>query len=403
MSSRLRPMKSRRTAAPWCIAAAGAGVAIGTIASKATFVSLRSRHFALAAGQAGVASLPLAFSPSPSSRCVPKVVAGAVLAASTCAAVAVVARRSWGHSAISARARQVACGARGCKPGGTIETFLLQGSMDAGKLAAACAPLAMHIDLDAVVFFTLGVAPELISSVAGGALGLHGSCPVYVVDCYGIIGWDKVKKQNMELMEKGRGSEYGCQGGNGGEGVVVAAFRGGAFTPTCFEKGVGASLPGQCTAHMVMKGGPGAPEAPAAGAVFGGVAKRCFALKHSGDLEEVAQVAVSSNAAVVSSFIGEARTATGAILEAAGTENKAYSALGYFPCFCRGVNKYGEDDVEVKEFAAAGLEGVPIFGMFAHGEIGPPVGGPIQCTPETDALSSVEVHSMTSVVALYST
>ena len=77
-----------------------------------------------------------------------------------------------------------------------------------------------------MVFFSLGVKPEIISAVAGGSLGIHGMCPVYIADCYGVIGWDKKQKKNVELMEEGRGSEYGAPGGQGGEGVVVVAFRG---------------------------------------------------------------------------------------------------------------------------------------------------------------------------------
>eukprot|EP00439_Symbiodinium_sp_Y106_P031994 s2338_g3.t2 len=110
---------------------------------------------------------------------------------------------------------------------GKIETFLVRGPVNESTLALASAPLAAHIDLSCLVFFCLGTKPETVASVAGGALGLHGMCPVYIADCYGIIGWDKKEKRNVELMEEGRGSEYGKPGGQGGEGVVVAAFRGG--------------------------------------------------------------------------------------------------------------------------------------------------------------------------------
>ncbi|CAK9089297.1 Hypothetical protein SCF082_LOCUS42135 [Durusdinium trenchii] len=40
----------------------------------------------------------------------------------------------------------------------------------------AIAPLAAHIDISCLVFFTLGVKPEIISAVAGGSLGIHGMC-----------------------------------------------------------------------------------------------------------------------------------------------------------------------------------------------------------------------------------
>jgi hypothetical protein len=45
------------------------------------------------------------------------------------------------------------------------------------------------------------------------------SCPVYLAETYGIIGFDEERQKNVELMEKGRGSEYGFVGGSGGRGV----------------------------------------------------------------------------------------------------------------------------------------------------------------------------------------
>lgn len=394
---------SRRRVAASCpgvvgaVAGFGMAATLGSLSSKAAFVAGRTRG-APASGHAEAATLVSGERSSAAwagDGIAPEVVTGTALAFGASLAAASVARK---RTRRGSDTKVVRCAGGGASGG--IETFLLRGKMDAGKLAAGCAPLAMHIDLDCVVFFSLGVPPELIASVAGGSLGLHGSCPVYVADCYGIIGWDKQAQENVELMEEGRGSEYGCVGGNGGEGVVVAAFRGGAFTPTDFAAAAAGSLPSACSAHMVVKNGPGTPKAPPSGAIFGGVAKKCYTLQHSGDLEEVEQIAVSTPAAVVSSFTGDAAKATGAILDAA--DSGLASAVGYFPCFCRGVNKYGEDNIEPKQFAGAGLEGVPLFGMFAHGELGPPVGEPIVCTAETEAACGVEMHSMTSVMALYS-
>mmetsp|Transcript_61373 Transcript_61373/g.146209 ORF Transcript_61373/g.146209 Transcript_61373/m.146209 type:complete len:371 (-) Transcript_61373:187-1299(-) len=275
---------------------------------------------------------------------------------------------------------------------GPIETFLVQGDVNVAKLSMACAPLANHFDLDGIVFFTLGVSPETVASVAGGALGLHGVCPVFIADSYGIVGWDKAAKANVELMEEGRGSEYGCVGGKGGKGVVVAAFRGGHIPSE--EK-----LPENCGVHMMVTA-DGKPEhQPSGGSVYGGVAKACYKLEHSGDLVSVPGFAVSTPNGVVTSFAGEASDAAKAAVGAI-PDSAAPATAGYFPCFCRGVNKYGEDNVEPAAFASNGMSEVPLFGMFAHGELGPPQGEPVVSASESKP-SEVEMHSSTSVLALY--
>jgi len=272
---------------------------------------------------------------------------------------------------------------------GKVETFLVPGPIDAGKLAMAVAPLAAHIDLSCLVFFGLGVKPETIASVAGGSLGIHGMCPVFIADCYGIIGWDKKEKRNIELMEKGRGSEYGCPGGQGGEGVVVVAFRGKAY-----------AAGGEGGSHMVVAShGKAELAAEAGGVSFGGYAKGCYQLEHSGDVVEIDKFQVaSSSPAAVSSFDGDAAEAASNTSAAVGST----SAAAYFPCFCRGFNKYGADGVEPDAFASSGgLGGVPIFGMFAHGELGPPKGSPVAVSADEEPTSQHEIHSSTSILAVY--
>mmetsp|Transcript_35746 Transcript_35746/g.83120 ORF Transcript_35746/g.83120 Transcript_35746/m.83120 type:complete len:396 (-) Transcript_35746:66-1253(-) len=282
---------------------------------------------------------------------------------------------------------------------GVIETFLVQGPVDASKLATSCAPLAAHLNLECLAFFSLGVAPDLIASVAGGSLGIHGVCPVYIADCYGIIGWDRASGANVELMEKGRGQEYGGVGGKGGEGVVVVAFRGGGHTPSS-STAEGDSLPANCGMHLVVRAS-GTPATPLAGVVYGGVAKACYMLEHSGDLVAVPQFAVSTPTGVVSSFVGDAGEAATTALQALPNPGAAPSTAGYFPCFMRGVNQYGEDGVEPAAFVASGLQ-AKLFGMFAHGELGPPKGKPVACPVGAPPEGAVEMHSMTSVLALYS-
>eukprot|EP00933_Yihiella_yeosuensis_P047368 TRINITY_DN43185_c0_g1_i1.p1 TRINITY_DN43185_c0_g1~~TRINITY_DN43185_c0_g1_i1.p1 ORF type:complete len:370 (-),score=84.38 TRINITY_DN43185_c0_g1_i1:127-1236(-) len=281
------------------------------------------------------------------------------------------------------------------RAGKQIETFLVQGPIDAGKLAMAIAPLAAHIDMSCLAFFSLGVSPDLIASVAGGSLGIHGMCPVYIADCYGIVGWDKKAGKNIELMELGRGQEYGMAGGQGGEGVVVVAFRGASHTPS-EEATASSGLNMVVAAHGKVDLGacPG-------GTSWGGYAKACYKLEHSGDVVEVERFVVSSNtAAAVSSFDGDAGEATSST---SGALSGAPVAAGYIPCFCRGFNKYGKDGVEPEAMAISGLEGVPLFGMFAHGELGPEKGAPVTRTTSDGEASSPShaVHSSTSVLAVY--
>ncbi|CAE7706639.1 unnamed protein product [Symbiodinium sp. CCMP2456] len=94
------------------------------------------------------------------------------------------------------------------------------------------------------------------------------------------------------------------------------------------------------------------------------------------------------------------------------------TAAGYFPCFCRGqleaaeltvsfprrgYNKYEENDVEPKAFEGdGGLAGVPLFGMFAHGELGPAMDATVAASAEEVPKTSHDIHSMTSVLAVYS-
>jgi len=271
-----------------------------------------------------------------------------------------------------------------------IDTFLVPGpKIDVGKLAMAVAPLAAHIDISCLVFFSLGVKPEIISAVAGGSLGIHGMCPVYIVDCYGVIGWDKKEKKNVEMMEEGRGSEYGCPGGQGGEGVVVVAFRG---------KQHGGEDGGT---HMVVKAhGKAKLEAAASGVSYGGYAKACYKLEHSGDLVPIDEFVVSSStSSAIVSFDGDDAEEVAA--SAAKQLPAKANAAGYFPCFCRGYNKYMADGVEPEAFASGGLDGVPLFGMFAHGELGPSKGVPVAVASGEAPETGHDVHSSTSSLALY--
>ena len=97
-------------------------------------------------------------------------------------------------------------------------------------VATACgAPLISQLGsvssmaLNALVLMSLGADHSaLLSAVASSKI----DCPVYLTETYGIIGFDEASQAHVELMEKGRGSEYGFQGGSGGQGCVIIAFEG---------------------------------------------------------------------------------------------------------------------------------------------------------------------------------
>jgi len=284
---------------------------------------------------------------------------------------------------------------------GSVETFLIEGDVDVAKLSMKCASIAGYMDLSTIVFFSLGVSEEVISSAAGGALGLHGACPVFIVDSYGIIGWNEEKKKNVELMEEGRGKEYGGVGGNGGKGVVVVAFRGPAFTTATGEEQI--CSPGE--SHMLICDDEASYQEAKSGAIYGGMAKKCFKMDSStGALQQVSSFSVSGTlTSAVSTFSGIAADAAAAIVASMPDAAKGVKAAGYFPCFMRGVNRYDRDGAEPAEFMVSGMRKTRLFGMFAHGELGPPggsvfvggeeVGGSVAETP-------VDKHSMVSVLAL---
>lgn len=398
---------SARSTAPGCpksgaarLAAAAAGTVLATalLRGPAAFVPTSADNHALrgltrtSVGSAVVEPLLQASSSAmdPMGASMPAAGVAAAVGCIGAGAVGLAAGRRTPTNQRAAKANAVAC-----RAGDVIETFLLKGPVTESNLNMKCSPLAWHMDLTGIVFFSLGVKPELIAAVAGGGLGLHGVCPVYIADCYGIVGWDDASKSNVELMEKGCGQEFGKVGGAGGEGVVVVAFRGDGHKPTTPDGSGGLAGAGL---HMLVTGGD-VPAPSTAGAIYGGVAKGCYKLEHSGDLVRVQQFAVSSPGAVVTSFEGDATEAATAALAKAGAKP---AAAGYFPCFCRGINKYGKDGVEPEAFAAAGLDGTRLFGMFAQGEFGPPQGEPMACQVDGAKPMEVSKGSMISVLSLYS-
>ena len=249
--------------------------------------------------------------------------------------------------------------------------------------------------LNALVLMSLGLEHrQLLNAVSEAGV----QCPVYVTETYGILGYDEGAGRNVELMEKGRGSEYGFVGGSGGQGCLVLAYSGGAAA------GHTAAWPADAASMMVVADGSGAFAAAAASAPlhYGGITKEAWVLS-DGALQPVpffwvASVAGGAAPVGVTTFTGEAGEAALGLLEQAPGP---VSAVGLFPCFTRGVNKYDAEDVETAAIAQVVGASRRMYGMFAHGELGPsrfsgfdsaaPAGGPVPS----------EQHSMTSILALH--
>ena len=105
-----------------------------------------------------------------------------------------------------------------------VQSFLVQGT-GAAVSSGLAGLVSSSLQLECLVLFSLGANhPILLSALRENNV----SCPVYLTETYGIIGYDNDLKQNVELMEKKRGSEYGFVGGSGGQGCLVAGFSGGA-------------------------------------------------------------------------------------------------------------------------------------------------------------------------------
>ena len=93
------------------------------------------------------------------------------------------------------------------------------------------------------------------------------------------------------------------------------------------------------------------------------------------------------------------RQAAAALLQKLPPALAPSGAVGAFPCFTRGVNQYGAEHVEPDELSAA-LPGVRLYGMFAHGELGPSRFSGFDSAAPAGGVPS-EQHSMTSILALH--
>lgn len=267
---------------------------------------------------------------------------------------------------------------------------------DGEELLAALGP-----DLagcDAVLLLSLGLEPASLVPVARAA---PVGTPVLWADCYGILGYSTPEGRNIELMEQGRGREYGGPGGDGGQGVVGVLFSG--------EVAVTTSEPpaADARAHLVVathgSGINGFLKEHTTAVYYGGVAKATYVFDTEGEsFTEVPHWLVSARPSAASSvgttsFSDDASRAVRALLEQAPA-GASVEAVGLFPCFMRGKNTYGVNNVEPDAISEL-LPGVPIYGMFCHGEL-----GPRECMgfdPQTRPQQSCTQHSMTSIVAIH--
>jgi hypothetical protein len=272
-----------------------------------------------------------------------------------------------------------------------IRTQLCQDANDVlakmgSNVAAGC---------DVVVLFSLGLEP---ASFVPLAKTVPSGTPVLLADCYGILGFSAAAKRNIELMEAGRGSEYGGRGGDGGQGVVAVVFSG---------EGVSAStdtLPASATAHMVVaSSGSNVTSflsSNACAVYHGGLAKATFQFNaDQGQFEAVPyfHVSTASDPVGTTSFTSDAKGAMQTLLDQLPPGNRV-GAVALFPCFMRGINEYGVNNIEPDALWEI-LPDVPIYGMFCHGELGPK--GCVGFESAQDPRKSCRQHSMTSIVAMH--
>ncbi|CAB9531555.1 expressed unknown protein [Seminavis robusta] len=251
-----------------------------------------------------------------------------------------------------------------------IQSFLVQGagSALAGRLGLLTAPQPP----DALVLMSLGVdQATLLDSLKQHKEKIQDR-KVYVTETYGILGFDQDLKQNVELMEKGRGSEYGCCGGSGGQGCVAIGYYDGAIA------GHTDDFPKDVASLMVVADQSKSWAAVQAKAPlhYGGITKQCWKVNTEGNeisLVEVPYFWVADNQGAmtgVATFKGDAAEATKSLLQELPKGYKTTGDVGLFPCFTRGVNEYGEENVESTVIGSV-MPSPRIYGMFAHGELGP--------------------------------
>lgn len=272
-----------------------------------------------------------------------------------------------------------------------VQSFLVQGTGTA--VSAGLAGLASSPPMEALVLFSLGADhPVLLDALRKNDV----SCPVYLTETYGILGYDNDLNRNVELMEKGRGSEYGFVGGSGGQGCLVTGFAGGAVA------GHTDDFPTDASSLLIVadQSKEWAKVEAKAPLQYGGITKECWRVTDSGGLESVPYfwIADTSKEPIgVSTFTDDAAEAVSSLLKKMPPGRQSSRSVGLFPCFTRGVNQYGAENVESDALSSV-LDDAHIYGMFAHGELGPSEFAGFLSEPNT---LPCQQHSMTSILSVH--
>jgi hypothetical protein len=238
---------------------------------------------------------------------------------------------------------------------------------------------------------------------------------VSLSETYGILGYDEELGRTIELMEKGRGQEYGYVGGSGGQGCLAVAYSKGAIL------GHDANFPSTAASLMVVAGTSGEFLQIASPPIhYGGVSKQNWFIKPESQTAQqvpyfwVASQAKSGRTIGISTFQGDAAEATRALLQKMPFGWVATGDVGLFPCYTRGVNAYGKENVESNAITAVMGEeqgtktaktSTRIYGMFAHGELGPSTysGFVDEASSMSGSTIPCEKHSRTSILSIHTT
>jgi len=273
-----------------------------------------------------------------------------------------------------------------------VKSFLLQGT---GAGIAKRLARSFSKPPDALVLFSLGADYSILTKAV--QQNNIKDCPaIYLTETYGILGFDEQIGKNVELLEKGRGSEYGCVGGSGGQGCLAVGFFGGA------EAGCTTEIPFRTSACMVIADESGGWDkiqyrAPLH---YGGITKECWKVAPGGKLEAVPYFWVADvpyEPIGVSTFTGDASKAVTQLLRKMPEGRKPSGAIGLFPCISRGINEYGAENVEPDAISQT-MENSRIYGMFARGELGPKSFLGFASNPNFFACVK---HSMTSILVIH--
>lgn len=279
-----------------------------------------------------------------------------------------------------------------------IHSFLTQGPSALPTLTTQLTQLSSSISspIDALALFHLGFPRD---QVASAILASGIACPnIYLADSYGIIGYDETLGRNVELMEKGRGKEYGYVGGSGGEGCVAVLFSSGAVAGHG-DMEFPSDLASMMTVEDVSNTFTNKVADPPVH--YGGVSKENYVMNENGELTQTPYFWVGSKEndlpVGISTFTGEAADACKDLIDKLPTDYNLSGDVGLFPCYTRGVNHYGKEDVESSAIAAS-TENARVFGMFAHGELGPST-----FSGFVDKATKIpcEKHSMTSILSIH--